>query len=140
MQLGNGEWIPAVPIPDTLIVNVGEMFEAATSGVFKATVHRVVANTTGRARISIPYFFNPDLDVTVSTIPVPDDLLSDVARIRAEWESARPSSHAHAPAPAPTPASSNPIYAHYGRNAFKGLSRSHRDVTARFYPGITFSD
>ena len=108
------------------------MFEAATSGVFKATVHRVVANTTGRARISIPYFFNPDLDVTVSTVPVPDDLMSEVARIRAEWEALTPSTHA--------PASNNPIYAHYGRNAFKGLTRSHRDVTARFYPNVTFSD
>jgi hypothetical protein len=29
---------------------------------------------------------------------------------------------------------SNAIFSCYGENAFKGLSRSHLDVTAKFYP------
>ncbi len=49
VQLANGVWIDATPIPNTFIVNVGEMFEAATDGLFKATLHRVLTNTSGVA-------------------------------------------------------------------------------------------
>ncbi len=47
VQLADGTWADATPIPGTYVVNVGEMFEAATSGLFKATTHRVLTNTSG---------------------------------------------------------------------------------------------
>ncbi|GMF68070.1 unnamed protein product [Aspergillus oryzae] len=41
VQNKSGEWIPAPPIPGTLVVNIGRMFEALTGGVVTATTHRV---------------------------------------------------------------------------------------------------
>ena len=48
------EWIDAPPIPDTFIVNIGDLLENWTNGLFKATQHRVV--NTGRRAI-----FNPNV-------------------------------------------------------------------------------
>ena len=50
-----GDWIQATPIPGTFIVNVGDMLEGWTNGLFKATQHRVV--NTGKERFSLPLFF-----------------------------------------------------------------------------------
>ncbi|QMW35946.1 hypothetical protein G4B84_011475 [Aspergillus flavus NRRL3357] len=41
VQNKSGEWIPAPPVPGTLVVNIGRMFEALTGGVVTATTHRV---------------------------------------------------------------------------------------------------
>jgi isopenicillin N synthase-like dioxygenase len=65
---GNGEWVSAPPIANTLVCNVGDFLEMATGGKFVSTVHRVV-NKTGRERYSIPYFFSPSADVMIETLP-----------------------------------------------------------------------
>ena len=64
----NGQWISALPIRNTLVVNVGDFLEMATAGTFVSTVHRVV-NKTGEERYSIPYFFSPSQDVWIETVP-----------------------------------------------------------------------
>ncbi|KAH7360847.1 Clavaminate synthase-like protein [Rhexocercosporidium sp. MPI-PUGE-AT-0058] len=64
----NGQWIPAPPIPGTLVVNVGDFLEMATNNEFVSTVHRVV-NKSGEERYSIPYFFSPSKDVMIETVP-----------------------------------------------------------------------
>jgi len=38
MQTLDGEWIDAVPIPDTVIVNIGNLMERCTSDRLAATV------------------------------------------------------------------------------------------------------
>ena len=59
------EWIPVLPIPDTLVINIGRSLEAITRGVCVATTHRV--NPTREqsspsdkgplgTRISFPFF------------------------------------------------------------------------------------
>ncbi|KAF2083790.1 Clavaminate synthase-like protein [Saccharata proteae CBS 121410] len=63
----NGHWIPAPPIPNTLVVNVGDFLERATNDRFVSTVHRVV-NRTGEERFSLPYFFSPSQDVVIRTV------------------------------------------------------------------------
>ena len=55
---GNG-FVDAVPVRDAFVCNIGEMFEVATRGYYRATVHRVVSPPQGRERISVPYFFAP---------------------------------------------------------------------------------
>ncbi|KAK5112419.1 hypothetical protein LTR85_011528 [Meristemomyces frigidus] len=64
----NGHWVQAPPIPNTLVVNVGDFLERATNDVFISTVHRVV-NRTGEERYSLPYFFTPSHDVMIETVP-----------------------------------------------------------------------
>ena len=42
----NNEWIKVNPIPGTFIINIGDMLQKVTKGLYKSTVHRVVC--TGR--------------------------------------------------------------------------------------------
>ncbi|KAG0283354.1 hypothetical protein BGZ96_012275 [Linnemannia gamsii] len=60
-----GEWMDTRPIPDTFIVTMGEAIERMTGGLYHATVHRVLNNTSGQDRYSIPFFFDPALDAKI---------------------------------------------------------------------------
>ncbi|KZT28761.1 2OG-Fe-II oxygenase [Neolentinus lepideus HHB14362 ss-1] len=64
----NGKWIDAVPIPGTLVINLGDQFARWTNDVFKSTKHRAV-NRSGVERYSIPLFFGSDYDVQLHPIP-----------------------------------------------------------------------
>ncbi len=59
VQNASGDWIEAPPIPDTLIVNVGDLLSRWTDGAYKSTPHRVV-NSSGRERMSLVLAFDPD--------------------------------------------------------------------------------
>ncbi|KAG0076212.1 hypothetical protein BGZ90_009003 [Linnemannia elongata] len=61
----SGEWMDTRPIPDTFIVTMGEAIERLTGGLYHATVHRVLNNTSGQDRYSIPFFFDPALDAKI---------------------------------------------------------------------------
>ena len=61
------EWIDAPPIPGTFTVNIGDLLEGWTNGLFKATQHRVV--NTGKERYSLPLFFAVDYDTVVEPLP-----------------------------------------------------------------------
>ncbi|BGP39938.1 hypothetical protein JCM10450v2_003917 [Rhodotorula kratochvilovae] len=63
VDLTRGKWHAAPVIPGTVLVNVGLAVEAWTSGVLRATLHRVIvqpgADGGFRARRSMPYFVQP---------------------------------------------------------------------------------
>ncbi|RMI28071.1 isopenicillin N synthase family dioxygenase [Nocardia stercoris] len=64
---GAGEWIDVPPLPDTFVINVGDMLELWTNGEFVATTHRVRKVT--EERYSFPLFFNVDYDTVVAPLP-----------------------------------------------------------------------
>ena len=64
VETRNGEWISADPIPETFIVNVGDMMETWTGGKYKATPHRVRSGLP-KGRISMPFFFDPAFECTI---------------------------------------------------------------------------
>ncbi|KAK4242647.1 hypothetical protein C8A03DRAFT_29072 [Achaetomium macrosporum] len=57
VQNMRGEWIDCPPIDGTLVVAIGQGFEALTQGVCVSTTHRVLSPPAGEgARFSIPFF------------------------------------------------------------------------------------
>src|SRR5690606_24581271 len=67
VQGRGGDWIVARPIEGTLVVNVGDLMERWTNLRFKSTPHRVI-NRTGRQRLSIAVFVDPNFETPV--VPV----------------------------------------------------------------------
>ena len=63
----DGDWVDAPPIPGTFVVNIGDMLQRLTNGVYLANLHRVI-NVSGRERYSIPCFFDLDFDTVVSPL------------------------------------------------------------------------
>lgn len=61
-------WIDAPPIPNTLVCNIGDMLDRLTGGVYRSTPHRV-RNTSGRSRLSFPFFFDPGFDAQITPLP-----------------------------------------------------------------------
>ncbi|MFQ3613473.1 MAG: 2-oxoglutarate and iron-dependent oxygenase domain-containing protein [Cyanobacteriota bacterium] len=64
----SGEWVSAPPIPDTYLINIGDMMARWTNDRFTSTPHRVI-NRANQNRISVPFFVNPDYDAVVECIP-----------------------------------------------------------------------
>ncbi len=64
----SGEWISAVPLPGTFIVNIGDQMARWTNDIFASTVHRAI-NQSGQERYSMPYFFGPNYDTLIETLP-----------------------------------------------------------------------
>jgi isopenicillin N synthase-like dioxygenase len=62
-------WIEAPPIPGTLVCNIGDMLDRLTGGLYRSTPHRA-RNTSGRERLSFPFFFDPGFAARIVKLPV----------------------------------------------------------------------
>lgn len=65
----DGRWIDVPAEPDVLVCNLGDMLDRLTEGRYRSTPHRV-RNTSGRSRLSFPYFFDPSWDAEVTPLPL----------------------------------------------------------------------
>ncbi|KAF8577923.1 Clavaminate synthase-like protein [Ramaria rubella] len=125
VQNFRGDWIPASPIPNTFIVNIGKALEAATRGAAIATTHRVVSPPIGSgARYSVPLFQNISQHVRMSeeVLELPEEITTLVrARGRATTDSVNFSEY-------DTEQS--------GLVTLIGRVKSHPDVAQRHYPEL----
>lgn len=62
-----GTWIDAMAPEGAFIINIGDVMEHWTGGVFKSTPHRVI-NKTGKERYSFPYFATPRFNTRVEPV------------------------------------------------------------------------
>lgn len=62
------KWID-VPVPSagkySMVVNLGDMLEKLTQGLYRSTPHRVQIQNNKR-RISFPLFYDPNWDVIIN--------------------------------------------------------------------------
>ncbi len=112
-------WLDVPPTDDCFVVNIGELMEVATDGYLRATSHRVTAPPAGTERLSIPFFFNPNLDAEVPSVELPPDL---AARARGVTQD-----------------EANVIGDRYGDNLLKARLRAHPDVAAIHHPDLVSS-
>jgi isopenicillin N synthase-like dioxygenase len=63
-----GGWIDAPPVPGTLVCNIGDMLDRLTGGLYRSTPHRA-KNTSGRGRLSFPFFFDPGWEAKIVPLP-----------------------------------------------------------------------
>lgn len=65
----SGGWQPVTPVPDTVVINAGDLLERWTNGRYRSTWHRVQPRTDGRERFSIAFFVDPDSATRVEVLP-----------------------------------------------------------------------
>ena len=66
---GRSIWRPCPVRPDTITVNIADLLQRWTNGLYKSTVHRVMQKTGGDERYSVPLFFSIDYDADVVPLP-----------------------------------------------------------------------
>ncbi|QUD89122.1 isopenicillin N synthase family dioxygenase [Phenylobacterium montanum] len=59
VQERSGAWVAAEPVPGTLVVNIGDLLARWSNDRYRSTPHRVT-NRSGRERLSIATFYDPD--------------------------------------------------------------------------------
>lgn len=64
-----GEWVAAPPVPDSFVMNVGDILARWSNDQFVSTPHRVI-NRSGRERYSQPFFFDPSMEEMIEALPV----------------------------------------------------------------------
>ena len=111
-----GEWMDAPPVPGTFVVNIGELFELASNGYLRATLHRVLTPPAGTDRLSVPFFFGARLDGTIPVLTLPPDLAAGARGL--------------------TQDPMNPMFREVGRNQLKSRLRSHPDVARRHHADL----
>ena len=68
-----GEWIQARPIPGTFVVNLGDLMQRWTNGIYRSNMHRVKNNSSSEDRYSMPFFYSPRPDSRIECMPTCTD-------------------------------------------------------------------
>ncbi|KAK3183082.1 hypothetical protein Dsin_030368 [Dipteronia sinensis] len=63
----NGKWVPIKPLPDALIVNIGDIMEIMSNGEYKSIEHRAVVNPE-KERLSIAAFHSPNMKTMIGPL------------------------------------------------------------------------
>ncbi|KAH6829825.1 hypothetical protein C2S53_020563 [Perilla frutescens var. hirtella] len=64
----DGAWMPLNFLPQALVVNLGDVVEVLSNGLYKSIEHRATVNSE-KERISIGMFFNPNFEANVGPSP-----------------------------------------------------------------------
>lgn len=122
----DGDWLNVPPVPDTLVVNMGQAFEVVTNGVCKATTHRVLLPPGDYDRYSVPFFQGVRPDLTKQ------DLKALWEHFDTEKWKTRESEEGKLV--------DSPFlrgrYETWGEAQLRTKIRSHRDVGRRFYADV----
>ena len=79
-------WLPAPPVPDSFVCNVGDMLERLTASRYVSALHRV-RNLSKQDRIAMPLFLDPGFDAVLEPIELPAREASIIVQSRrARWD------------------------------------------------------
>lgn len=57
----DGNWVSIKPLPNAFVVNIGDIMEIVSNGVYRSIEHRAIVNST-KERLSIATFYSSKLD------------------------------------------------------------------------------
>ncbi|KAL3579837.1 hypothetical protein D5086_017672 [Populus alba] len=63
-----GRWIPVKPLPNAFVVNVGDITEIISNGVYRSVEHRAKVNSE-KERLSVATFYSSNLDSVLGPAP-----------------------------------------------------------------------
>lgn len=63
-----GDWVRAPFVPDTFVVNLGDMVPVLTRGLYNSNMHRVLNSSPERHRYSIATFFDPNYHYRITPL------------------------------------------------------------------------
>ncbi|KAK4589398.1 hypothetical protein RGQ29_020109 [Quercus rubra] len=63
-----GRWVPVKPLPNAFIVNIGDIMEIVSNGIYRSIEHRATVNST-KERLSIATFHSSNLDSELGPAP-----------------------------------------------------------------------
>lgn len=73
IQTKTGDWMDVPAVENSLVINIGDMMQRWTNDRWTSTMHRVgnpdAAAAGASERMSLVFFYNPDQDGIVETIP-----------------------------------------------------------------------
>ncbi|XP_061340691.1 protein SRG1-like [Gastrolobium bilobum] len=64
----DGMWIPIKPLPNAFVINVGDLLEILTNGIYRSIEHRATVNSK-KERISIATFHRPQMSKVIGPTP-----------------------------------------------------------------------
>ncbi|XP_044497456.1 protein SRG1-like [Mangifera indica] len=64
----NGMWVPVKPLPGAFIINIGNILEIVTNGIYQSIEHRATVNSM-KERLSIATFYSAKLDGNIGPAP-----------------------------------------------------------------------
>ncbi|GAV82240.1 2OG-FeII_Oxy domain-containing protein/DIOX_N domain-containing protein [Cephalotus follicularis] len=62
------KWVPVKPLPNAFVINIGDVLEIVTNGIYRSIEHRATVNSE-KERLSIATFFRPRLDGELTPAP-----------------------------------------------------------------------
>ena len=64
VQSPDGDWLDVPELPNSFVVNVGNMLHRLTNGLLISTPHRVI-NKSSNERYSCPFFYDPNINAVI---------------------------------------------------------------------------
>ena len=64
VQSPDGNWLDVPELPNSFVVNVGNMLHRITNGLLISTPHRVI-NKSSKERYSCPFFYDPNINAVI---------------------------------------------------------------------------
>jgi isopenicillin N synthase-like dioxygenase len=65
----NGAWIEIENIPNAFVVNIGDILEVLTQGLYKSTPHRA-RNCASTSRYALPYFYDVNWHTVIKKLDI----------------------------------------------------------------------
>lgn len=127
-----GKWIDVPTVPDSFVINLGEMLQAMTGNYLVATPHRVVAT---EERYSAGYFHGPSLDAELTMLDLDNHFAEAVEQSKHHSEAGFMARLEETDAGVGDMKSARPADT-YGQQLWNYFHRSYPEFVARHHPDL----